>query len=408
VAPGRLTDEIICAALPYEKPYKLFDGGGLYIFITPKGSRVWRLKYRYRKAEKVLCLGPYPKVGLAKARRERAAAKAYLKAKKDPGPLFKLRRDRPSTPTFEAIARDWHEVNKRAWSEVHAADVLLSLERDVFPALGEAAITDIRPPDILAVLQPVERRNAVETARRLRQRISAIFMFAAGMGLTETNPAAVVIGALAPVIRRRQPAVTTIEDAREVLQKAEAERAQQVTKLALRLLALTVVRPGTLITTPWTEFADVDDDPVWTIPAKRMKLRLQQKDDETRDHMVPLSRQAVEVIDALRKLSRRSPFVFPNLRRHHQPMSENAMGYLLNRAGYHHRHVPHGWRATFSTIMNERDPRDEKVIEAILAHVPKNKVAGAYNRALYLERRRVLLQDWAEMLLYGLPPPAKL
>jgi integrase len=405
---GRLTDEIIRAALAEERPYKLTDGGGLYIFVAPSGSKFWRMKYRFRGAEKTLSIGRYPKVGLAKARREQAAAKADLKAKKDPGPLLKLRRDAPAGSTFENVARDWHQVNKRAWSEVHAADVLLSLERDVFPALGEAAIIDIRPPDILAVLRPVERRKAVETARRLRQRISAIFMFAAGMGLVETDPAAVVKGALAPVIRRRQPAVTTLGEARDMLRAVEAEKAHPVTKLAMRFLALTVVRPGALITTPWAEFAHVAEDPLWCIPALRMKLRKHQKEDELRDHLVPLPRQAVEVLDAVRRFSARSPYTFPNARHHHKPMSENALGYLLNRAGYHSRHVPHGWRATFSTIMNERDPANANVVEAILAHVPENKVAGAYNRALYLERRRTLLQEWADLLLEGLPPPAGL
>jgi integrase len=167
-----------------------------------------------------------------------------------------------------------------------------------------------------------------------------------------------------------------------------------VTKLALRLLALTAVRPGEIRGAAWSEFEQPDGaEPVWRIPASRMKIK--------RDHLVPLSRQAVEVLRALRPLTGRGPLAFPNARFAHRPMSENAIGYLLNRAGYHSRHVPHGWRATFSTIMNERFPHDRHIIDLMLAHAPKDKTESAYNRAAHMGRRRELAQQWADLLLLG-------
>lgn len=192
-----------------------------------------------------------------------------------------------------------------------------------------------------------------------------------------------------------------------MLQKVDAEIAHPVTKLAIRILALTAVRPGTLASTPWLEWNALTDG-VWQIPAERMKLRLHYKDDEARDRLVPLSRQAVEAIAALRQISGKGPLAFPNARHAHKPMSENAMGYLLNRAGYHGHHVPHGFRSTFSSIMNERFPSDKATIDLMLAHVPKDKVEGAYNRALFLQRRIELAQEWADIICEGLVPPDQL
>ena len=272
--------------------------------------------------------------------------------------MRKLAHATGSGNTFEAIAREWYELQQPQWAERHAHDVLVSLERDVFPTFGNIPIKDITAADVYALLRPIETRGAKETARRKRQRMSAVFERAIASGRAENNPAAAVKGAMAPLKKGKQPAVTDLDKAREMLAKAEAEPAHPVTKLALRILALTAVRPGTLATTPWHEWTDLEgDEPVWQIPALRMKLRLQQKEDEARDHLVPLSRQAVEAIAALRVISGRGPLAFPNTRHAHKPMSENAIGYLLNRAGIHHKHVPHGWRATFSSVMNERFPR---------------------------------------------------
>ncbi|MDQ0510857.1 tyrosine-type recombinase/integrase [Ancylobacter amanitiformis] len=398
-----LTDIEIRRTKPRDRIFKLTDSGGLYLAISPTGGRQWRWKYRHGGKDRALSLGAYPQVGLAEARRERDAARSALKSGKDPNLERKRQIERKLNSTFAHMAREWYESRKSGWVDRHAHDVISSLERDVIPEIGQIDMNEIRPRDVLEALRRVERRGAVETAHRLRQRIEEIFAFAMGMGLAEDNPAIVVRKALKPVRRGRQPAVVTLDEAREVLRAAEAIPGHPTTKLALRLLALTVVRSGTIVTTPWEEVLPVlsSDLPVWRVSAERMKLKSHLKRDDSRDHMVPLSGQAVDVLKVLRVDNHRSPFVFPNVRFHHRHMSENALGYLLNRAGFHQRHVPHGWRATFSTIMNERHPADRPVIEMILAHTPENKVAAAYNRALYLDRRRELLQEWADLLLDG-------
>ena len=206
---------------------------------------------------------------------------------------------------------------------------------------------------------------------------------------------------MAPVKKGRQPAITDLAELRALLAAAEAIPAHPATKLALRLLALTAVRPGSVAGAVWHEFEGLDGpEPVWRIPAERMKMK--------REHVVPLAPQAVAVIEAMGLLTGRFPFVFPNTRHAHKPMSENAMGYLLNRAGFHGRHVPHGWRSSFSTIMNERNRMDRQVIDLMLAHSPADATEAAYNRAAHMGRRRELAEEWAGLLLEGARDPAEL
>ena len=403
-----LTDAQCRTAKPREAAYRLTDGGGLHLFVTPAGGKHWRLRYELSGKEKLLTLGPYPDVGLAAARDERQAAKALLRKGLDPAAEWKRQKvagAAADATTFEKVAREWHSVNVKTWTPTHSYDVLHSLERDIFPEFGRQPITAIKPPDVLAALRKIESRPAIETAHRVRQRVSAVFVYAIASGRAEMDPAAIVQGALAPIIKRRQPAVTSLELARKVLHDAESAPAHPVTKLACRFLALTAVRPGELRGAAWTELSGRDGDaPLWTIPAARMKLRQHLKEHDEREHWVPLARQSVELLAELHKLTGRGPLLFPSVRNAHTPMSENAIGYMLNRAGYHQRHVPHGWRATFSTVMNERYPADRAVIELMLAHVPKEKVEAAYNRAAYLERRRQLAQEWADLLLESALP----
>jgi integrase len=205
---------------------------------------------------------------------------------------------------------------------------------------------------------------------------------------------------MAPVVKGRMPAVTTLDAARCVLARAEAMAAHPATRAAHRFLALTLVRPDNVNGARWEEFDLSAEAPVWAIAAERMKMR--------EAHAVPLSRQAIEILDAMRPLTGRCPFVFPNARFAHRPMSENAMSYLLQRAGLGGVHVPHGWRATFSSVMNELHPADADAIERVLAHTPRDKVRAAYNRAGYFERRRELLQEWADLLLGGMPAAEEL
>lgn len=390
-----LTDTAIRKAKPTDKAYKLSDGKGLHLFVTPAGGKHWRMRYEIEGREKVLTFGPYPEVTLADARTKRDEARAVLRDGRDPGVAKKLKAITDKATTFEVLAREWHGLNLPQWTDRHGADVLHSLERDVFPDLGGVPINDITAPMVLATLRKIEARPAIETAKRVRQRMSAVFVYAIASGRGTTDPAAIVTAALAPLIKGKQPAITDLAEVREVLRRAEETPAHPVTRLAMRFLALTVVRPGEL---RGARPDEIQGD-VWTVPAERMKMKV--------EHQVPLSCQAIETLEALRIVSQ-GPLLFPSSRHAHQPMSENALGYLLNRAGYHHRHVPHGWRASFSTVMNERRPRDFRIVDAMLAHAPKDKIEGAYNRASYLPLRREIAQEWADLLLEGRPAPMEL
>lgn len=407
-----LTDTAVKKAVRQAKAYKLTDSGGLYIHVMPTGRKFWRCRYEWQGRERVLTFGEYPAMSLVTARGKRDEARLLLREKKDPAVVKKLQQMedlKEANETFEVLAREWHQSQKAGWVPHHASDVIESLEFHVFPYIGNMPIRLLEPSAIWEVLQRIQKRPAVETAHRVRQRISAVYCYAMATGRVDRDPAAAMGKVLSPAKRRRFPAMRKLEGAREVLRAAEAIAGSATTKLAHRFLALTVVRPGVVATCPWDELKDLNADHwLWTVPAQRMKLRLHYKEDEARDHPVPISRQALEVIEALKKLTSMSPYVFPNDRWFHRPMSENALGYLLKRAGFQGRHVPHGWRATFSTIMNERRPADTKAIDMMLAHVPKDNVEAAYNRAEHLELRKEIAQEWADLLLDGLPPAAAL
>ncbi|WP_020187773.1 integrase arm-type DNA-binding domain-containing protein [Methylopila sp. 73B] len=397
-----LTDVQIRKAKAAEKPYKLNDGAGLHLYVSTAGGKSWRYRYEVGGKEKLLTIGSYPDVSLAEARDARAAARAAVKAGRDPSAEKRevaAAAEPVANPseTFEVIAREWHTLNAGRWTETHASDVLVSLERDVFPDLGEKALPEIGAPTLLTTLRKIEARGAKETARRVRQRVSAVFGFAIASGRATHDPAAQVEKAMAPLPKKgRQPAVTDLDEARQVLRDADATPAHPVTKLALRILALTALRPGELRGAAWGELRLEGDDPQWVVPGPRMKMKV--------EHVVPLSMQAVEALKVLRSQTGRGAFLFPNDRHVSKPMSENAIGYLLNRAGYHGRHVPHGWRAAFSTIMNERFKADRQIIDLMLAHAPKDKVEKAYNRAEHMDRRRELAQIWADLLMVDQAP----
>jgi integrase len=398
-----LTDAKARAAKSAEKPYKLTDAAGLYLHVMPTGAKVWRVRYEFDGREKLLTVGPYPSVGLAAARSARDAAKVHLRAGRDPSVARVAEaaaRVDPAT-TLEAIASEWYQLRCGLWRDRHAEDVIGSLKRDVFPTLGACQIREITPKMVLDVLRVIEARPAIETAHRVRQRISAVFVYAIASDRAEHDPAAVVKGAMAPVVKGRQPAIIELVALRRVLTDAEAIPALPSTRIALRLLAITAVRPGEIRGAVAEEFFDLDGpEPLWLIPKERMKMK--------RDHAVPLPAQAVTLVRMAMTLAGRSRLLFPSARHVHRTMSENALGYLLNRAGYHGRHVPHGFRAAFSTIMNERDRRDKDVIDLMLAHVSKDRVEAAYNRAEHMAHRRRLAQAWADLLLEGLPEPESL
>ncbi|MEK9209691.1 tyrosine-type recombinase/integrase [Sphingomonas sp. 2378] len=421
-----LTDTAVKKAERRDKPYKMADSGGLYLHVAPTGSKSWRMKFRFDGKEKLLTFGPYPEVKLSEARERRDEARRQIRDHIDPSGARRRARegrdqqalDEARAVSFEAAARAWFDLQKGRWAPVHADDVITSLERDVFPAFGARALTEIDAPAVLKALRAVEDRGSIETAKRLRQRISAVFAMYISEGVVALDPAAAVGKALRPLPKKgRQPALTDVDEARGVLIAAEASGASPVTKLASRLLALTQSRPGMIRGAEWEEFEGIDWTgerygpfmPLWRVPAARMKLVSDLKAEEAFEHLIPLPWQAVDALLAVRRLSGRGRLVFPSQRHSHRPLSENAIGYLYNRVGYHGRHVPHGWRAAFSTTMNalakrQRRVGDDDVIELMLAHVPANKVKAAYDRAGHMERRRELSQEWADMLMKGLAP----
>lgn len=359
----------------------------------------------------------YPLVSLADARAKRDEAFTVLCEGHDPAIAKKLKIEanlEAARQTFERVARAWHENAKAQWARIHAADIIRSLERDIFPAIGDLPIAQLTPPLVLAALREIEARGSIETAKRVRQRVSAVFVYAIAQGIATSDPAEKLGAVLKPLRKGRQPAITDLVPLRKMIITAEQDYARPMTRLALRFLALTAVRPSELRGAHWDEFECLNGkEPLWCIPSARMKGDLDRKEEVDGDHLVPLTPQVVAVLEALWPLTGEGPLLFPSNRHAHRPMSENAIGYLLNRAGYHGHHVPHGFRAAFSTIMNEwaeRDGKDHdrKVIDLMLAHVPKEKVEGAYNRAAYMPRRRELAQVWADMLSEGLPDPGSL
>jgi len=421
-----LTEMQVKNAKAKERDYKLADSEGLYLYVTAKGHRSWRMKYRFAGKERRLVLGAYPDLGLREARDRKADARKLLREGRDPRiEAVKARVERAvaSANTFEALARGWYALQEPRWTRVHASDVIGSLEKEVFPWLGKLPVTEIDEPLVLSVLRKIEKRGAIETAHRVRQRMSAVFVHAIAEGAGSRDPAAVVTKALKPVPRaKKRPALVSLEALHDLVRKTEAEPASPLTKLASRFLALTAQRPGMIRALPWHEIEAVDwqddgpaPDALWRVPPARMKLMLYLKHDAGFEHLVPLSGEAVAVLRAAHVLTGRGPLVFPSNRNARVAMSENTLSYFYNRCGYQGRHVPHGWRASFSTIMNEwaernGTPGDRHVIDLILAHVPEgiSGSEGAYNRAAYMERRRELLSIWATMLLEPFPEPHKM
>lgn len=380
------------AATPRTRGYKLSDSHGLHLFVAPTGTKSWRQKYRFGGREKLLTFGRFPDLSLAEARQRSAAAKAQLQGGIDPGAAA-------IGIGFESVARAWHELQRPRWSPTHAGDVLSSLERDVFPKVGNKPITEIGAGELLAIVRQLERRACVATARRLRQRLSAVFRFAKSQELVTEDPASALDQAMLPApLARPMAAIETIEQARALLNACDAAGGIASIRLAARFLALTAVRLGALRGADWIEFANLDGDaPTWTIPADRMKLSRAKKAEERFAHIVPLSRPAIACLEEARHFSRGPGLVFRG-RDGASPIGAGAIGALIARAGFAGRHVPHGWRASFSTILNEELPSERDAIDKALAHAGMGKVEAAYNRSGQLDRRRALFDRWGALL----------
>jgi len=392
-----LSDAKARNAKPQAKPYKITDGEGLFLLVTPSGSKYWRLKYHFAGREKLLALGVYPEVSLGDARERRTQARKTIAAGNDPGEVKREAKRLAVLQTesaFETVAREWYEQRKHEWKPSSAKTTLKRLEKHIFPKLGKRPITTITAPDILSMLRVIESSGALDTAQRVMQMCGQVFMYAIATGRAERNPVPDLRGALKTPVTQHH-AYLKAADLPEFLKKLEAYDGALQTKLALRFLLLTYVRTIELRGAKWPE---IDFDKAeWRIPAERMKMK--------ELHIVPLSRQAVAVLRELQKHTGNRQYIFPN---QHNPvsfMSENTMLYALYRMGYHSRTTGHGFRSTASTILNENGFMPD-VIERQLAHCERNKVRAAYNHAQYLPERRKMMQWWADYI-DGVTPKTK-
>lgn len=375
---------------PNGKARKHTDAHGLFLHVMPNGAKYWRLKYFFLKKEKLLALGVFPEVSLAQAREKQAEARKLIASGEDPA-IAKLRSKRAAiiaqANSFESIAREWYETNKASWIPRYAAKTLQLLEKDIFPEFGKLPITDVSAPDVLHAVRKVEARGALDVASRVKQRSASVFAYAIATGRAKYNPASELRGVIKTrevQHRKHLPA----SELPEFFRKLENNKSDSIVTLtALRITLLTFVRSGELRFAKWQE---IDFEAAqWRIPAEHTKMK--------RQHVVPLSRQVLELLRELHRVTGIREHVFPNAATPTKCMSENAMGYSMNRMGYHGKASPHGFRGTASTILNEMGFRPD-VIERQLSHIERNDVRRAYNHAEYIEERTQMMQHWADYL----------
>ncbi len=373
------------------KPGKHFDGGGLYLEVSPAGGRYWRLKYRHGGKEKRLAFGVYPEVSLKAARERREEARAILARGEDPIAVRRAaaaKAEREAGITFESVAREWLGHMAGRWAPGTLDAIRKSLETEAFGRIGSRPMAQVRPREVMDIIKGIEARGAGETAGRLLQCIKAVFRYGVVHERIESNPMLDLKPSelLKPRTVRHRAALAD-KDLPAFLAILDAYQGDPTTIAALRLLMLTAVRPGELRGAKWAEF-DIEAA-TWRIPAERTKMRT--------EHVVPLSRQALEVMAGMRPVSGAGELVFPSPFYPGTPLSENTLNSALARMGYKGEHSAHGFRALFSTIANEAG-HDADVIERQLAHVERNEVRAAYHRASYLQERARLMQWYADHL----------
>jgi integrase len=376
---------------PLKNPYKLFDGGGLFLLVTPSGGKLWHFKYRFDSKEKKLALGTYPEISLADARLRRDEARKQIAHGIDPGAVRKAQKiaKTEDMETFEVIAREWHTKFTPTWTPGHAVTIMSRLERDLFPWIGKRPINQIKAPELLAVLRRVESRGALESAHRIRTITGQVFRYAVATGRAERDPAADLKGALPQPREKHHAAITDPKDVAPLLRALDGYQGHFVVKCALRLAPMFFVRPGELRNAEWSEI-DLDEA-VWNIPANKMKMK--------QAHIVPLCRQAVEILTELKELTGASRYVFPSGRSTTRPMSNNAVNAALHRMGFDNNTMTgHGFRAMARTILDEVLHVRPDYIEHQLAHAVRDPNGRAYNRTAHLDERRKMMQTWADYL----------
>ena len=389
-----LNDRQIKNAKPAEKPFKLNDGKGLYLYINTSGGKLWRFDFSHNGKRKTLSIGKYPTVSLVEARQAAENARRLLVSGQDPSEAKqqeKRERQAAALNTFEAIARRWHTDNLHRWKENHAARVLRYFETDVFPVVGAMSIQEIRVSDIKAVIDGVMARGVNNTAEKIREWTGAIFDYAVMLEIVETNPAYSLRKYIPSKQTDHRPALPR-EELTEFFRRLILAEIEPQNRIALILNMLTFLRSTELRGGQWNE---IDfDAAMWTVPAQRMK---HEKTAPKPPHAVPLADWTLELLAELKELTGNTPFLFPSRTKTDGFISDATIGRIIERMGYKGRVTPHGFRSLASSVLNEQGFNPD-AIERQLAHIENNKIRAAYNRADYLNERKELMQWYSDFL----------
>ncbi|MBT7936825.1 MAG: integrase arm-type DNA-binding domain-containing protein [Nitrospina sp.] len=383
-----LTNTTIRNAKPGEKTCKLYDERGLYLEVSPNGGKWWRLKYRYNGKEKRLSLGVYPDVTLKMARERRDESRKLLADNIDPSEHRKAQKGgRGEGNSFEVVAREWFAKYSQNWTPDHGHRIIRRLERDIFPWIGDKPVGEITAPELLSVIQRIEKRGALETTHRALGNCGQVFRFAIATGRAERDPSGDLRGALPPAKGEHFAAITEPKQVAEILRAIDGYEGSLTVQCALRLAPLVFVRPGELRKAEW---GDIDFD--------KAEWRYMVTKTDTQ-HIVPLSRQAVEILRELQPLTGNGHYVFPGARSKERPMSDNAILAALRRMGISKKEMSgHGFRAMARTILDEVLGVRPDFIEHQLAHAVRDPNGRAYNRTAHLPERRKMMQKWADYL----------
>ncbi|EHM0995873.1 tyrosine-type recombinase/integrase [Salmonella enterica subsp. enterica serovar Newport] len=398
-----LTDIKVRTTKPSDKPFKLTDGQGMHLLINPNGSKYWRLQYRFGGKQKVLALGVYPMVSLGEARRKRDEAKKLVSDGIDPSEKKKADKiEQSEALTFEAVARDWHTACKRKWSDSHSERVLRSLEDNLFSSIGQRKIAELKTKDLLVPVKTVAASGRLEVAARLQQRTTAIMRYAVQNGLIDYNPAQEMSGAIAVAKRTHRPALP-FDRFSELLERIESFKGRKLTKLAVKLTLLIFIRSSELRFARWSE---IDfENAMWTIPGEREPIpgvkHSHRGSKMKTPHLVPLSRQALELLKTIREISWECDLVFIGDHDFRKPMSENTVNKALRSMGYDTtvEVCGHGFRAMACSALIESGKWSRDAVERQMSHQERNSVRAAYiHKAEHLDERKLMLQWWADYL----------
>ncbi|APK85294.1 TPA: integrase domain-containing protein [Escherichia coli] len=387
-----LTNTEVLRAKAIDKDLTLHDGDGLFLLVKTSGKKLWRFRY-LRPATKqrtMMGLGAFPSLSLADARSLRADYLALLANKIDPQIQAEAAEEEQQIALesiFSTVAANWFKLKSKSVTPDYAKDIWRSLEKDVFPAIGEIPVQQIKARTLVEALEPIKARGALETVRRLVQRINEIMIYAVNTGLIDANPASGVGMAFEKPKKQNMPTLRP-EELPKLMRSLVMSNLSVTTRCLIEWQLLTLVRPSEASGTRWAEI-DLEAK-LWTIPAERMKAK--------REHIVPLSLQALEILDVMKPISAHREHVFPSRNDPKQPMNSQTANAALKRIGYGGKLVAHGLRSIASTAMNEAGLNSD-VIEAALAHIEKNEVRRAYNRSTYLEKRKGLMNWWGNFIV---------